>query len=108
MKLRAPRCRDARFVTSSAACHVIQSAPAPGAGSVAAAAAPLARTQATRSARLMVFMKNHSFGHGFHFVDARVPRHQDEVREIADGEDAREDDVQPFGRLQPEVAEYHE
>src|ERR1700722_14360189 len=105
MKLRAPRCRDARLVTSSPARHVIQSAPAPGAGSVAAAAAPLARTQATMSARLFMFMKNHSFGHGLHLVDARIPRHQDEVREITDGEDAREDDVQPFGRLEAEGGE---
>src|ERR1700683_5029964 len=107
MKLRAPRCREALLVTSSAACQLIQSAPAP-APSSAAAAAPLARTQASSSARLMGLMKNHSLGHRFHLVDARVPRHQEEEQEITDGKDARENYVDPFGRLQAQIAERNE
>src|ERR1700687_5751883 len=109
MKLRAPRCRDAVLVTSSSARHVIQSAPEAPPASVGATAAPLARTPASRSAaRLRVLMKNHSFGHRLHLIDTRVPRHQEEESEIAAGEDARQDHVHPFGRLQAEIAEYAE
>src|ERR1700676_3615874 len=108
MKLRAPRCKEAMLVTSSAARHVIQSAPAPPPASVAAAAAPLATMHTRSSARLRVPMKNHSIRDRFRLVDARVPRHLQKVCEIAAGKDARQDHVEPLGGLQAQIAENDE
>src|ERR1700729_1189150 len=107
MKLRAPRCRDAKFVTSSAACQLAQSAPAP-AGASAPRASALARRSASSSAGLLMGMESDPLGHRLHRAEARVPRHQQEEQEIDDGKDAREKHVEAFGRLQCEIAEYHE
>src|ERR1700733_1685948 len=111
MKLRAPRCSEAMLLTSSCARQVAQSEPKPGAASlaasVAAAATPLASTQASSSACLMR-MEDHPLGHRLHLVDARVPRHQQKIGEIADPKDACQYDVQALGGLQPEIAEHDE
>src|SRR6202035_1143086 len=78
--------------------------PVSFAGSVAALAAPLATAQASSSARL-VRMVDHPLRHRFDFIDARIPRHQQEVREIAASEDACQYDVHPFSGLQTKIPE---
>src|SRR5450759_4023687 len=108
MKLRAPRCRDAVLVTSSSARQLSQSAPAPPPPSAAPQALPARRSPASSSAFLAVPMISHSVRHRLHLVDARVPRHQQEECEIDRGEDARENHVQAFSRLQAKISERDE
>src|SRR5262249_21009191 len=98
--------------------------PAAAASSAAPAAAPCASTAATNAAAgsararraalparrralrpASVRMVSHPLRHGPHGIETRVERHEQEEQEIDGGEDARQDDVQAFRRLQAEVAE---
>src|SRR5262245_62040348 len=105
MKLRAPRCSDARLLTSFPA-GTCQLAPPPC--SAAKDVPPTASARTATSARVLVRMVGHPLGRRLHRVDARIPGHENEVREVDDREYAREEHIEPLGGLQAEIHQHQE
>src|SRR5579862_9129901 len=111
MKLRAPRCNDARSLTELPACQLSQStgfcssALACGAADSPACTingnVPSARTLSRQLASLR--MEGHPLRYGLYRIPARVPVHQGEERKIGHAADSRQRDIDALRRLQTQI-----
>src|SRR6056297_4235638 len=99
----APRCREAWLLTSAFA--DCSGKPGPAAAAKPGAASSSAPSTSIGNGLVMV---GHPRRRRLHLVDLRIDRHQQEEREVQDGEDTRENRVQAGGGLQAQPAEHHE
>src|SRR6185437_6210936 len=129
-KLRAPRWSEAVSATLVPAFHASQSVgsaeeasafepcPFSAAASSAAQALPPSSSNArahepsTRMSLpvrpISMSMIDHSLRHRLHGVPAGIERHQDPEQEVQPGENAADEDVQPFRRPHPHESQSHE
>src|SRR5690242_14402198 len=129
-KLRAPRCREAVLATlvpafqlsqsvgSAEEASALEACPFSAAASSAAQALPPSSSSArahepsTRMSLpvrpISMSMIDHSLRHRLHGVPAGIERHQDPEQEIQPGENAADDDVQPFRRAHPHESQSDE
>src|SRR5690348_36854 len=102
MKLRAPRCSEAILSTSLPACSAFQLSPPPCPSATALPAAQ--RESATPSAvthtRVLVRMVGHPLRRRPARLELRYEPEKQEVREVQDCEDARQDHIQALSGLQ--------
>src|ERR1700684_2052006 len=111
MKLRAPRCSEARSSTELPARQLSQCTAELAVASAAAGSAAASASGATnriRTAAANLAMVRDSLGYRLDRIDARIKRHQPEVREIRHREDARHRHVGLLCRLHPQVHEHQE
>src|SRR5271170_3322994 len=106
MKSRAPRCKESVVPTTLLARQLCQSAPALGAS--ASAASDSAGSSSAHAIAASLTMVGDSLRHRLDRIPARVPRHQDEKREIADGENPRRDRAADAYFLQAEIHQRQE
>src|SRR5450755_2033957 len=108
MKLRAPRCKEARSVTELPACQFCQSTGAAASGSPSAAGAESGNMPIASISIASLRMERDSFGHGLYRIDAAVERHQYEESEIRHTAHARQGHVNTLRRLQPQIHQAEE
>src|SRR5665213_4405729 len=107
MKLRAPRCNDARSVTELPACQFCQSTGFAASGSPWASADSGNATTASMSIASLT-MERDSFGYRLHRIDAAIEWHQHKEGEIRHAAHARQGHVNALRRLQTQVHQTEE